>query len=146
MIANQRVEFWLEFDSLFYLHLTSLTLSGFIFDGTHDRSADVDGFILRHHGTLRELHLSMCPMYLGVVPVMALARWADFWRKLQECHHLERIMVRHPKDNYVIRDNDVPAPGFWCRLNLKIPGREEDKPAFEELVAICERHRSGTIG
>jgi hypothetical protein len=139
LIADQPVEFWLKFDNLFYPHLTSLTLSGFIFDGTHDRSTDIDGFILRHHGTIRELHLSMCPMYLGALPIVALARWADFWRKLQECHHLERIVVRHPKDDY-----GEPIFGCWCPGNLKIPGRDEDIPAFEELVAICER-RSGMI-
>jgi len=112
-----------------------------MFDGTHNRDTGVEKFILRHRSTLRQLHLNMCSMYLGQLPVVTSARWADFWRKLEECPHLEEISVRHRRDEYVISDSTSdPIFRFWFPPDLEIQFREEDKPAFEHLMAITGRH------
>jgi len=79
-------------------------------------------------------------MYLGERPLngpVVPARWADLWRKLETFNCLTEITVEHAKSEYVIRDpNEDPILGFWCPLDLVIPGREEDMTALAHLMTI----------
>lgn len=148
LVADQLVEFWLNFDVLFFPHLNSLSLSRMMLDGTADPNTGVQGFVLRHRATLKRLRFNQCPLYLGERPAygpVASARWANLWKELEQFELLIEVLLEHAKFEYVIHDpEDDPILGFWCPVDLEISNRGEDGPAFEHLKSVITE-RVGNI-
>ncbi|KAF8269067.1 hypothetical protein EI94DRAFT_1726154 [Lactarius quietus] len=141
----------LDLSSITYPCLTSLTLSGFVWDDTRldpEKAAlQAEDFIVRHGKTLKKLKLQYCLISVPYTRSTPVRSWEIVWNRFAEAL-TELVVLEVPVGRDMQQERYIhytPDYGF-DELSFSAPGTEQDIPAFEALDAIVkERKKSMSI-
>ncbi|KAI9459318.1 hypothetical protein F5148DRAFT_1219240 [Russula earlei] len=111
--------------------------------------ADVEGFIVRHGGTLIELKLFLCPMALSTQSIPSptrptqFRRWAQVWEHFAlDLKVLKILVVSEKYDSHGVEDTRLGRYVDNCYIckavDLGGAVKEQDDTAFEHLLRIVE--------
>ncbi|KAI9447550.1 hypothetical protein H4582DRAFT_8890 [Lactarius indigo] len=131
----------LDLSSVTFPHLTSLSLSNFVWgDIRLDPQAvvpEAEDFIVRHAKTLKKLELQRCMMCVPYDRSTPVRSWAAVWNRFtQELTELVDLVVEYNRRRRYAYFQ--PECGFSSDRVYLLRGTEEDTPALEELFTIVK--------
>ncbi|KAH8993861.1 hypothetical protein EDB86DRAFT_1315852 [Lactarius hatsudake] len=136
----------LDLRSVTFPHLTSLSLSNFVWDDVRvDRRAvvlEAEDFIVRHGKTLKKLELQSCMICVMENRPTPVRSWAAVWKRFaDELTELVDLVVGYRFDQKYVYLQEF---GFSSESVYLLRGTEEDTPALRALVTIVKGRRKGS--
>ncbi|KAH9011964.1 hypothetical protein EDB83DRAFT_2680617 [Lactarius deliciosus] len=133
----------LDLGSVTFPHLTSLSLSNFVWDDVRVNPRAVilqaEDFIVRHGKTLKKLELQGCMICVPRNRPTPVRSWAAVWKRFaDELTELVDLEVGYSFDQRYVYLNEY---GFYSDSVYSLHGTEEDTPALRALVTIVKGQR-----
>ncbi|KAH9031410.1 hypothetical protein EDB83DRAFT_2525785 [Lactarius deliciosus] len=133
----------LDLGSVTFPHLTSLSLSNFVWDDVRVNPRAVilqaEDFIVRHGKTLKKLELQGCMICVPRNRPTPVRSWAAVWKRFaDELTELVDLEVGYSFDQRYVYLNEY---GFYSDSVYSLHGTEEDTPALRALVTIVKGRR-----
>ncbi|KAH9021497.1 hypothetical protein EDB85DRAFT_2293481 [Lactarius pseudohatsudake] len=133
----------LDLGSVTFPHLTSLSLSNFVWDDVRvDPRAvvlEAEDFIVRHGKTLKKLELQSCIICVPRNRHTPVRSWAAVWNRFaDELTELVDLVVGYNFDQQYVYLQEY---GFSSDSVYFLRGTEEDTPALRALVTIVKGRR-----
>ncbi|KAH9071429.1 hypothetical protein EDB83DRAFT_248981 [Lactarius deliciosus] len=135
----------LDLGSVSFPHLTSLSLSNFVWDDVrvNPRAAilEAEDFIVRHGKTLKKLELQSCIICVPRNRPTPVRSWAAVWKRFaDELTELVDLVVGYRFDQKYVY---LLEYGFSSESVYFLRGTEEDTPALRALVTIVKGRQEG---
>ncbi|KAH9071387.1 hypothetical protein EDB83DRAFT_2363182 [Lactarius deliciosus] len=136
----------LDLGSVTFPHLTSLSLSNFVWDDVRVNPwaaiLEAEDFIVRHGKTLKKLELQSCMICVPRNRPMPVRSWAAVWKRFaDELTELVDLVVGYRFDQKYVYLHEY---GFSSESVYFLRGTEEDTPALRALVTIVKGRRKGS--
>ncbi|KAH9018947.1 hypothetical protein EDB85DRAFT_2010217 [Lactarius pseudohatsudake] len=134
----------LDLGSVTFPHLTSLSLSNFVWDDVRVNPRAVvleaEDFIVRHGKTLKKLKLQSCKICVPRNRPTPVRSWAAVWKRFaDELTELVDLVVGYYNfDQQYVYLNEY---GSYSDSVYLLRGTEEDTPALRALVTIVKGRR-----
>jgi hypothetical protein len=139
-----------------YPRLTALSLRGIAWeDGKIGQGGIImppplEDFIMRHKNTLKKLDIDNCSINVGERSRLPFCYWADIFKRLTEAMtelvevgvEVESLFGRH-ESSYVYLVGGTYRPVESLRETKRLEGREQDRLALEEFMAVVKKRRTG---